>query len=109
MEPDQVHLLQETYKLALDNNRMLRAQRRQAWIGRIITIVIYAAAIGVPIWFYLTYISGTVDRLLQATGMMQTQGQQAQSQFDSFKEAWQEFQTKFQNSNQTSSASDTAH
>jgi len=104
MEPDQDHLLQETHRLALENNKMLRAMRRQAWIGRIITIIIYAALIGLPIWLYMTYISDTVDQLLTAYGVVEQRGQEVQGQYEGFTEAFKQFQARMMGNNGTSSA-----
>ena len=105
MEPLHENLLQETYKLALENNKMLRKIRRQAWWGRIVTLIIYAALVGAPIWFYMTYLSDTVDSLLRAYGQMQTSGQQARGQFEGFTDALQQFQDQVKSFGGTSSTS----
>jgi len=103
MEPNHGRLLEETHRLALENNKMLRSMRRQAWLGRIITLIFYAALIGVPIWFYMTYVADTVDSLLQAYGVMQQRGEEAQGQYESISEAIRQFQERFMGESATSS------
>lgn len=105
MGPEDVKLLRETHRLAQENNKMLRSMRRQAWMGRIITLIIYAALIGVPIWLYMTYISGTVSRLLTAYGVVEQRGQEAQGQYQSLMEAFKQFQTGITGGGGTSSDS----
>jgi len=107
MEPNQDHLLQETHRLTLENNKMLRAMRRQAWIGRIMTLIFYAALIGAPIWFYFAYVSDTVDRLLQTYGIMQAKGAEAQGQYQSFTEALKQFQARMMGGGGESSSEST--
>ncbi len=65
MNEEQYELLKKTYTLASENNRMLHAQRRNAFIGGLIKIAIYAALVIVPLWYMLPY-------LQQAIGMLNT-------------------------------------
>ena len=105
MDPDDQRLLHDTYRLTVENHRMLRSMRRQAFWGRIITWIVYAALLVAPVWFYMTYLSSTVDRVLQAYGVMQKNEQDAGAQYQNFKEAFQQFQARFQNP--SSSSTDT--
>ncbi len=65
MNEEQFELLKKTYALASENNRILHAQRRNAFIGSIIKIAIYAAIVILPLWYMLPY-------LQQAMGMLNT-------------------------------------
>ncbi|HEY4527357.1 MAG TPA: hypothetical protein VJK53_05970 [Candidatus Paceibacterota bacterium] len=93
-DSDQEQLLKETYRLAQENNKMLRSMRRQAWLGRIITLIFYAALIGVPVWFYFTYMSDTVNQLLETYSAAKARGAEMQDQYESFTEMFKQFQEK---------------
>jgi hypothetical protein len=71
-------LLKETYKLARENNRMIHAMRRNAFIGGIIKIVIYVALIGVPIWLLFTYVYPILNTAIGALNEVQGQVEQVQ-------------------------------
>ncbi|HEY4521358.1 MAG TPA: hypothetical protein VJL57_03090 [Candidatus Paceibacterota bacterium] len=103
MDPNQERLLRETHRLAQENNRLLRKMRRQAWIGRIITLVFYVALIAAPIWFYFAYMSEKVDSVLRAYGVMQEKGAEAQGQYQSITEALKQFQERIMGGSATSS------
>jgi len=94
MDSEQERLLRETHRLALENNKLLRSMRRQAWMSRIITLLIYAALIALPIWFYFAYVSDTVNQLLEAYGVMEARGQDAAGQYQNFADMLREFQNR---------------
>jgi hypothetical protein len=50
-------LLERTHSLAADNNRMLRAIRRDQWWGFIAKIIFWAVIIIVPFYFLQSYLS----------------------------------------------------
>jgi hypothetical protein len=102
MDPDHERLLKETYRLSLENNKILRKMRRGQLWSNIISWVIWGALLIAPIWFYMTYLSGTVDRILAATGVVQKSQQTDQSQMEQLKEAWQQFQSRFEDHGTTS-------
>ena len=70
-QEDNDRLLRETYQLAHDNNRMLHAMRRNAFIGGVFRILWLAFIIGVPLWIYFTYFQPAVEQFLQTTGEVQ--------------------------------------
>ena len=76
--------------------------RRQAWLGRIVTLIFYAALIGVPVWFYFTYMSDTVNQLLEAYGAVKVRGAEMQSQYESFTEMFKQFQSRMMGGGATS-------
>jgi len=69
MEIDQEELLQRTYALAKENNKLLKKMRRGAWLGFIVKMIIF---VGIPIWTYFTFLQPILG---QAMGMLeQVQG-----------------------------------
>lgn len=101
--PEHQPMLQEIYRLSQENNRLLHKMRRQALWGRIFTLIFYAAILLAPIWFYWTYLNGTVQQLLAMYDRAQGTGQQAESQYQAFLNAVKEFQQKVQTFGATSS------
>jgi len=92
MESDD--LLRETYRLSVENNRLLRRMRRNLFWGSIIRAVVYAALLAAPIWFYLSYLAPVVDKMFNEVQQMQGASTQAQSQFSQLQSAWQQFEQK---------------
>ncbi len=78
MEYDKDELLEETYKLARANNKILRSMRRRAWIGGVAKIIFWAAMIGIPAWLYYQYAQPLVGQLVDT--MSQVQGASTQLQ-----------------------------
>jgi hypothetical protein len=95
-------MLEEIHRLTVENNRMLHKMRRSAMIGRIFTLLFYAALLLAPIWFYMTYLNTTVQNALAAYDRMQGTGQQAENQFQALEVAFKQFQEKFQSFTSTS-------
>ena len=71
MVPDREDLLQETYKIARDNNRMLHAMRRNAFVGGLIKFVIYAVLIIAPLWFFAKYVSPILNSAVSTLNQVQ--------------------------------------
>lgn len=88
-------LLQETHRLAKENNRMLHAMRRNAFWGGIIKFLVYIAIVLVPLWFYATYLAPTVDQMMHTMDQLQGTGAKAQAQFSGIEDALKVFQEKF--------------
>jgi hypothetical protein len=95
MEPTPDNLLRETYRLAKENNEMLHRMRRSAFVGGIVKFILYALLLLVPIWFYMTYLNGTVQVLIQDLNRVEGVNTQAQNQFQGFEQAWQQFESHF--------------
>lgn len=87
-------MLQETYRLAKENNKMLRAMRRNAFWGGILKIIIYAVLLLAPLWFYMQYLSPIVDQALKTMQQVQGTGVKAEAQLNSFQEALKQLQSK---------------
>lgn len=86
---------QEMYRLVKDNNHMLHKMRRNAMWGGVFKIVFWAAILLAPIWFYMTYLDATVQRMLHTIEQIQGTGAKAQAQMSGFETMWKDFQAKF--------------
>ena len=86
--------LQETYRLARDNNRMLHAMRRNAFWGGLFKVVLYALLFLGPLWFYMTYLNDTVQQMLKTVEQIQGTSAKAQTQIVGFVETWKQFESK---------------
>ena len=87
MGPEDLKMLRETYRLTLENNRMLRKMRRQALVHTIVWLIIYAALILAPIWFYMTYLDGAVQQLLKAYDAFEGSNSHTAQQYGQFQDA----------------------
>ena len=56
MDPELKRLMEETKALAKDNHRMLRAIRRDQWLGFIGRIVIWVVVLLLPLYIYQQYL-----------------------------------------------------
>ena len=88
-------MLRETHRLAQENNKMLRAMRRNAFLGGIVRLVVWAALIILPIWFYMTYLAPVMESMMETYQQIQGTSAQAQAQFGQFSEMWEQFQNRF--------------
>jgi len=87
MDPSTQDAIRETLRLTRENNQMLHTMRRNAFIGGLFKFIIYAVLFAAPIWFYMTYISGTVDNLLTAVDKLNGTASAAQTKFTGFEDA----------------------
>lgn len=87
-------LLLQTYQLAKENNRMLHAMRRHAFISGFVRFIVYAAFIIVPFWLYMQYLSPQVDRILKTMNQVQTTGASAQEQMAEWQKTLKDLQSK---------------
>ncbi|MEY4747031.1 MAG: hypothetical protein RLZZ416_80 [Candidatus Parcubacteria bacterium] len=104
MDPDK-QMLQEAYRLVKENNHMLHAMRRNAFIGGVLKLLLYAALLFVPFWFYMTYLNGVVQQMLQAMQQLQGTGAKAQMQVSDLGKTWKDLQDKLPGFMQTPSTS----
>ena len=94
MTPQDSELLHETYRLSLENNKLLHKMRRNAFWGGIIRMIVYAALLAAPIWFYLSYLAPIVDKMFTEMQQLQGTSVQAQTQFGEIQYAWKQFENK---------------
>ena len=87
---------EEMFRLAKDNNRMLRSMRRNAFWGGIIKFILYIVIfVALPLWLYMTYLAPIVESMTKTMEQIQGTGAQAQAQFSSFQEILKQFQDRF--------------
>jgi hypothetical protein len=68
MDPEMKKLLEETHALARDNHQMLRAIRRDQWLGFIGRIIIWVIVLALPLYLYQQYLQPFVDKFSSAAG-----------------------------------------
>ena len=96
MEPtNNDQLLREIHRLSRENNEMMHHMRRSAFFWGFVKFIIYAALLAAPIWFYLTYLNGAVEQMLQAMSKIEGVNSQAQNQFQGFENALQGLESRF--------------
>jgi hypothetical protein len=89
--------LEEMYRLVRENNKMLHAQRRGAFIGGIVKAIVWIAMILVPIWLYMTYLAPLLQTTLNTMQQIQSVGGEAQAQLGGATETLKSLQEKIQN------------
>lgn len=68
MEYDEKHLLEENLALSKDNNRMLRAIRRDQWLSFIGKLIFWAIVLALPFYLYQQYLQPLVGKFSEMTG-----------------------------------------
>ncbi len=63
---DEKEMIQQTFEMTRDNNRMLHAMRRNAFFGGLMRLAFWVIIIGGPIVFYYAYAAPYVDQMLAA-------------------------------------------
>ena len=63
---EQNRLLRQTLEMEKENNRLLRKLRRDATVGRIMTLIFWGITLGVPVVLYYFFVAPYV-KALQAT------------------------------------------
>ena len=74
MDPELKQILEETRALAKDNNRMLRAIRREQWIGWVGKIIIWIIVLALPLYLYQRYLQPIVNQFFITSGIPATSG-----------------------------------
>lgn len=72
MDPELKKLLEETHALAKDNHDMLRAIRRDQWLGFFGRILVWIIVLALPLYLYQQYLQPFVTRFSEATGVTAT-------------------------------------
>ena len=78
MQYNRDEILEETYALAKENNKMLKRMRRAAWIGGVFKLLFWVAMIGVPAWLYYEYAQPIVGQLVDTISQVQGASTQIQ-------------------------------
>jgi hypothetical protein len=97
--------LHEILRLTRENNQMLHRMHRNAFLGGLFKFIVYAILFAAPIWFYMTYVSSSVDNLLSAVNKIQGTTSAAQSKFSGIQDAIKSFESHLPAFMQVSSAS----
>ncbi|HEY4519658.1 MAG TPA: hypothetical protein VJH33_01310 [Candidatus Paceibacterota bacterium] len=84
--------IQDIYKVVRDNNRMLHAMRRNAFLGTIVKFLLYTGLLVVlPFWLYSTYLAPILGEVLGTLGQVQGVGANAQNQIGELQKLLQQF------------------
>lgn len=88
-------MLEETYRLAKDNNHMLHSMRRNAFLGGIVKFILYALIFVVaPLWIYTNYVSPLMQEAVKTINQVQGTGNNAQSQLNGLVESLKQLESK---------------
>lgn len=68
MDPELKRLLEETHVLARENNRMLRAIRRDQWLGFFGRIIVWVIVLALPLYLYQQYLQPFVEKFSATSG-----------------------------------------
>jgi len=93
MEPNH-DMLGDVYRITKENNHMLHAMRRRALVGGLIKFIIWAVLILGPVWFYMTYLNASVQKVLDTFTQIQSTGAKAEAQLRAFQQSISELQAK---------------
>ena len=96
-------MIRETYRITQENNKMLHAMRRHAFIGGIVKVLVYAIIIIAPFWLYMQYLAPKVDQVLQVVAKLQGTSAEAQVQIGQWQKALQDLRGKIPGMSSTSS------
>ncbi len=84
--------LDEIYDLEKDNNRMLHAMRRSAFIWGMIKLIFYVLILVVaPLYIYSTWVQPFLDNASQTFHQVQGTGTSIQLQVDQVAALWNKF------------------
>lgn len=72
MDPEIQKQLQEIHALAKDNHDMLRAIRRDQWLGFIGRIIVWVIVLALPLYIYQQYLQPIISKISSASGITTT-------------------------------------
>lgn len=87
--------LDEILRLTKENNRMLHAQRRNAFLGSIFKIVMWIAFVIIPLWLYMQYVAPMMQGVLQTYQQIQGTNAKAQAQFGQMNQYFEQFKSLY--------------
>ena len=79
--PEDRDLLERTFKLARDNNRMLQSMSRAAMFNGLFRFLAWGLVLGGSAWLYFNYLGPTMETLNQYVGQAQEVTGNANEQF----------------------------
>ena len=83
--PDDRDLLERTFKLARDNNRMLQSMSRAAMFNGLFRFLAWAVVLAGSAWLYFNYLGPTVENLNHFVGQAQEVSGNANNQVQNVK------------------------
>ena|SRR3989344_4769994 len=90
MDPNR-DMLNDIFKMTKDNNDMLHGMRRRAFVGGLLKFIIWGAIFIAPIWFYMTYLNESMQKMFTAFNQVQATSVSAQTQLGSFQNSIKDF------------------
>lgn len=82
---DEQPSLHEIYRLTKDNNQMLHAMRRNAFLGSVVKFIFYILVLVIaPLWVYSTYLQPLLADLQRTMSQVQGTNAKVETQFGSF-------------------------
>jgi len=87
--------LEEIFRLTKENNRMLHAMRRNAFLGGLFKFVMWAAFIIIPLWLYMQYLAPVMQNMMDTVDKIQGTSASAQAQFGGMNESLQKLRAQF--------------
>jgi hypothetical protein len=85
MDPEDRDLLERTFKLARDNNRMLQAMGRAALFNGLFRVLAWAVVLGGSLWFYFHYVGPAISSTTHTINQVQGVSDNANTQFQMFR------------------------
>jgi hypothetical protein len=87
--------LDELVRLTKENNRMLHAMRRNAFLGGLFKFILWAAFIIIPLWLYMQYLAPVMTSMMDTMEQIQGTNASAQAQFGGMSESLQKLRDQF--------------
>lgn len=87
MDPEDRDLLERTFKLARDNNRMLQSMSRAAMFNGLFRVIAWLVVLGGSIWLYFNYLGPLLDSATHALNQAQSASSNASNQLQSIQHA----------------------
>ena len=87
--------LEEIVRLTRENNRMLHAMRRNAFLSGLFRIVVWIALIVIPFWLYLQYLAPVLNSMMDTMAQIEGTRAGAEAQMSGFNDALQKLRDQF--------------
>lgn len=84
--------LDEILRLSRENNKMLHAARRSAFLGGIFKLIMWVVLFIIPLYLYMQYVAPMMANMLETYEQIQGTSASAQAQFGKMNEYLQQFQ-----------------
>ncbi|MDP1689700.1 MAG: hypothetical protein Q8L52_00625 [bacterium] len=72
MDPESKQLIEQTHALAKDNHQMLRAIRRDQWLGFIGRVIVWVIVLALPFYLYQQYLQPIISKFSGASAATST-------------------------------------